>query len=185
MEKRLLTLVSSSNLLRVFQTQVRMTTSFTNSPGWIQRMKMRFDLLDADNNGILGNADIALVAKNIATYRNEGSNAEKHYFKILQSVTLAEEQGVTEKEFIEQAKKFVSQPDAKEHVKKLADMVFEVVDANKDGVISYEEYSHFYRAFNARQEMIDAFFKAADTNGDGVIDPSETQESYSKYFFSA
>ena len=162
-----------------------MATSFTDSPAWIQRMKMRFDLLDADKNGILGNADIALVAKNIATYRNEGPDAEKHYFKTLQSITLAEEQGVTEKEFIEQAKKFVSQPDAKEHVKELADMVFEVVDANKDGVISYEEYSHFYKAFDASQEMIDTFFKAADTNEDGVVDPLETQQSYMKYFFSA
>ena len=185
MSRRLLTLVSSSTLLRVLPTQVRMATSFTDSPAWIQRMKMRFDLLDIDNNGILGNADIALVAKNIATYRNESPDAEKYYFKTLQSVTLAEEQGVTKKEFIEQAKKFVSQPDAKERVKELADMVFEVIDANKNGVISYEEYSQVYKAFNASQEMIDTYFKAADRNGDGFIDPSETQESYMKYFFSA
>ena len=96
---------------------------------------------------------------------------------------MAEEQGVTEKEFIEQTKKFVSQPDAKECVKELPDMVFEVIDANKNGVISYEEYSQVYKAFNAIQEMIDTYFKAADTNGDGVIDSSEIQESYIKYFF--
>ena len=144
---------------------------------------MRFRLLDADNNGILGNNDIALVSKRVAAYRNESPDAEQRYFKTLQSVTLAEERGVEEKEFIENARKFVFQPNAEECEGESADMVFGVVDANKSGIISYVEYSQFYRAFNADQKLIDTFFKRADTNEDGIIDRSEIRESYVNYFF--
>ena len=69
---------------------------------------MHFRLLNADNNDILGNDDIALVAKRVAAYQNESPDAEQCYFKTLQSVTLAEESGVEEKEFIENARKFFS-----------------------------------------------------------------------------
>ena len=57
-----------------------------------------------------------------------------------------DEKGATEDEFIERAKKFVSQPDAKEHVKELVDATFQVMDANKNGVVSYEEFLQFHKA---------------------------------------
>ena len=162
-----------------------MAASFTQSPDWIKKMKMRFHLLDADMNGILDNDDIALVAKRVAAYRNEGPDTEHYYVESIESVfmKLSEKQGLNEEEFVESARKFVSQPDAEVRVKEFADNVFEIVDANKDGVISKDEYTQFYRALNASQEMIDGFFNTADTNGDGFINRSEIRESYVKFFF--
>ena len=116
-------------------------------------MRMRFRLLDADNNGFLCNDDIALVAKQVAAYRNESPDAEQRYFETLQSVTLTEERRVEEKEFIENARKLVFQPNVEECVRDLADMVFGMVDANENGIISYDEYSQFDRAFNADQKL--------------------------------
>ena len=162
-----------------------MAASFTQSPDWIKKMKMRFHLLDADKNGILDNNDIALVAKRVAAYRNEGPDAERNYVESIESIfmKLSEKQGLNEEEFVESARKFVSQPDAEIRVKEFADKIFEIVDANKDGVISKDEYTQFYRAVNASQEMIDRAFNAADTNGDGFINRSEIRESYVKFFF--
>ena len=162
-----------------------MTASFTDQPEWIEKMKMRFAMLDLNNDGLHSNADVDIAAKRVATYRNEGEEAEKRYFKIIQAVTLAEDRGVTEEEFVQKLKNFVSQPHAKECVKELADMVFDVIDANKNGVISYDEYVRFHSISNASQKIIDTLFKAADTNKDGIIDRSEIQASYAKYFFSA
>lgn len=162
-----------------------MAASFTDDPAWINKMKMRFAILDVDMNGIINQDDVALVAKNIAAYREEGEEAEKSYFKILKAVTtfvLAGE--VDEETFVQEMKQFVSKPDAKERVKKLADMIFGIIDANNDGVISYNEFCQFFKAMNASQELIDTLFKQADTNKDGVIDHLEIQESYAKYFFS-
>ena len=162
-----------------------MAASFTESPDWIKKMKMRFDLLDVDKNGVLDNADIVLLAKRMAAYRNEGPDAEHNYVESIRTIIspFIEKEGINEKEFIENARKFVSQPDAKAHVREFAKKMFEIVDANKDGIISKDEFTQFYRALNASQEMIDRSFKAADTNEDGVIDCSELQETYVKFIF--
>ena len=162
-----------------------MDTSFTDSPTWIMKIKTRFVLLDVDKNGVVNTEDVAIIARNLATYRNQGPDEEKHYFEVIQSTSLVDEKGATEDEFIERAKKFVSQPDAKEHVKELVDAIFKVMDANKDGVVSYEEFLQFHKAFNIDQETIDTVFKDTDTNGDGVIDQAENYESFVNFFFSA
>ena len=184
MARRLLTLVSSSLPSFLRGTQIRMTASFTDNPAWINKMKMRFAILDVDKNGVVNQDDVALVAKNIATYRKEGEGAEKNYFKILKSVFPFELPEIDEETFVQEMKKFVSQPDAKERVKKLADMIFSIVDSNNDGVISYNEFCQFCKVLNANQELIDTLFKQADTNKDDVIDHLESQESFVKYFFS-
>ena len=185
MARRLITLVSSSSLPSFLRgTQIRMTASFTDNPAWINKMKMRFALLDVDKNGVINQDDVALVAKNIATYRREGEGAEKNYFKILKAVTTFELPEIDEETFVQEMKKFVSQPDAKERVKKFADMIFSVVDSNNDGFISYNEFCQFLKALNANQELIDTLFKQADTNKDDIIDHLESQESFIKYFFS-
>ena len=76
----------------------------------------------------------------------------------------------------------MSQPDAKERVKELADMIFDIIDVNKNGVISYDEYVRFLSILNASRKIIDTLFKTADTNKDGIIDRSEIRASYDKYF---
>ena len=162
-----------------------MAASFTESPDWIKKMKMRFDLLDADKNGVLDNADIVLVAKRMAAYRNEGPDAERNYVESIRTMIspFFEKEGINEKEFIENARKFVSQPDAEAHVREFAKKVFEIIDANKAGVISKDEFTQFYRALNASQELIDRSLKVADANEDGFIDRSDLQETFVNFIF--
>ena len=78
-----------------------MAISFTDSPIWIKKMKMRFSILDVDKNGVADTADLAIVARNLAAYRNQDSDEEKHYFEVIKSTSLADETGVTEDEFIQ------------------------------------------------------------------------------------
>ena len=92
-------------------------------------------------------------------------------------------QGLNEVEFIGNARELVSQPDAEAHVRESAEKVFEIIDANKDVVITRDEYTQFYRSGNASEQLIDRGFKASDTNGDGFIDRSELQEYYVNFFF--
>ena len=148
-------------------------------------MKWRFSHMDADKNGVVDNADIAIVAKRMAARRNEGPDKEKEYYKIVKAISLIDEEGVTEEEFVEQAKRIVSLPDAKERVKGLANAGFKIMDINNDGVISYEEFLQFYQSLNIKQETTDEIFNKADTNGDGVINYEELYESFVKFFLSA
>ena len=99
-------------------------------------MKMRFAILDVDKNGVADNPDLAIVPKNLAAYRNEGPDKENHYFKVIQSTSLVDDRGVTEEEFIERAKQFVSQSDAKERVKVLIDVMFKIMDTTGNGTVS-------------------------------------------------
>ena len=185
MARRLLTLVSPSTLQRVLRppVMIRMSTSFTDSPAWIEKTKMRFALLDVDKNGIYDNQDLAIIAKNLAAYRNQGSDEEKCYFKILQPLSLTNEKGVTEEEFIERAKLFVTQQDTKERIKGLVHILFNIMDADDDGIISYEEFLQLHEAFNIKQEMTDLVFKTDESKVDGDIDFPETYENFVKLYF--
>ena len=120
------------------------------------------------------------------TYQNEGPDGERYYVESIKSIIFPflKKQGLNEEEFIENAREFVSQPGAEAHVRESAEKVFEIIDANKDVVISRDEYTQFYRAGNASEQLIDRGFKASDTNGDGFIDRSELQEYYVNFFFS-
>ena len=161
-----------------------MDTSYTESPTWIKKMKMRFAILDVDKDGVIDNTDVALAARKLAAYRNEGQDEEKRYYEIIQAISLVDETGVTEKEFIERAKKFVSEPDAKERVKAIMDATFKIMDATGDGIVSYEEFLQFHKSLNVEQEVIDKFFESVDINGDGVINYRENSANFTKFFFS-
>ena len=167
-----------------------MAASFTDNPAWVKKMKARFAALDVDKNGVINDADVALLAKNLAGYRKEGEDAEKRYFEILKSVWsygIGEGgQGANQDEFVQGMKQFVTQPDARERVNAYAAMVFGVIDADKNGVIDFDEFTQFHKAStNMTDELIKKLFADADTNGDGVIQASEFEESVAKFLLSA
>ena len=147
-------------------------------------MKMRFTFFDADKNGVIDNTDIVLVARKLAAYRNEGQDEEKRYYEMIQAISFVDDKGVTEEEFIERAKKFVSEPDAKERVKVIIDATFKLMDATGDGIVSYEEFLQFHKSLNVEQELIDKYFESVDINGDGVINYRENSANFTKFFFS-
>ena len=76
----------------------------------------------------------------------------------------------------------MKQPDAKEIIIAYADMYFDVMDVNKDGVVTYEEYYDFDKSVvNMDDETIDLLFKLFDKNQDGVIDREEKRDMILKY----
>ena len=167
-----------------------MAASFTDNPAWIKKMKARFAALDVDKNGLINENDIVLLAKKLAGYREEGKDAEKRYFDTLKSVWsygIGEGgQGVNEDEFVEGMKQFVTTPDARERVNAYAAMVFGIMDADKNGVVDYDEFKQFHSASaNMDDELLKRLFADADTNGDGLIQPSEMAESTAKFLLSA
>ena len=152
-------------------------------------MKARFASLDVDKNGLINDSDVALLAKNLAGFRKEGKDAEKRYFDTLKSVWsygIGDDKGVNEEEYIRAMKEFVKLPDARERLNAYSSMLFDIMDANQDGVISLEECLEFNRAAAYwSDEMIKQQFQLTDTNGDGVIQRSEMEETVAKYVLSA
>ena len=167
-----------------------MATSITESPVWINKMKIRFASMDVDKNGRVNVDDISILAKKFAGYRKEGKEDEKRYFDALMlvySYATRGAEGTNEEEFVEGMKEFVAQSDARQRVNGFAAMLFEVMDTDKNGVISFDEFMGFHKASNTKldEELLKGIFMDADTNRDGVIQPSELEESLAKFFLSA
>ena len=159
--------------------------SLTDSPGWIRKMKERFAALDVDKNGVIDENDVVYLANKLATYRNRDGSVCKQYFDIFNGV-FGVKGPTNEEQFVAGMKVFVSKPDATELAHKLSDMVFEVIDEDGNGEVSFEEYYRFYKASsNMTEKMIRHLFHVANKNGDGVIQKEEFRESTVKLVLSA
>ena len=151
-------------------------------------MKERFAALDAEKKRIIDKDDLKALATKMANYRRLGSNgagdARKRYFDTLHAVYNV--QGpTTESEFINIMKAFSSKPDAEMRAQGIADMVFEVIDEDGNGELSYDEFHRFHTtSVNMPDHMIRYFFDTSDTNGDGAIQRSEYRRSVIKFLLS-
>ena len=71
-------------------------------------------------------------------------------------------------------KEFANLPDAKDRINELADIIFGLVDTDKDSVLSFEELFEYGRNVAMMDEdMVRLMFEVSDLNKDGVIDPEE------------
>ena len=147
-------------------------------------MKDRFSALDVDKDGIINVEDVSFLANKLATYRNRGEDASKRYFATFNAVFGV--QGRTNMdEFLAGMKAFVVKPDAEERAHGIADMVFEIIDEDGNGEVSFDEYYRFHKASsNMSEDMIKHFFATVDKNGDGILQRSEFRESTIKLLMS-
>ena len=162
--------------------------SITDSPVWVNKMKTRFAQMDTNKDGLVNDSDVKDLARSLADYAKKGPNAGDEYYKIMISLWKfgigSKPGGVTADEFVEGMKGLYQQPDAKERVNAYSGLVFEVMDINKNGVISFSEYTNFLKtAATMNDEMIKLLYDKLDVNKDGVISLSEYQNSMIKFFF--
>lgn len=157
----------------------------TKSPGWIQKMKERFAALDVDKNGVIDQSDVAYLANKLATFRNRDDAVSKQNFDTFNAV-FGVKGPTTEEQFVAGMKMFVSKPDATELAHKIADMVFETIDEDGNGEVSFEEHYRFHKASaNMNEKMIRHFFNKVDKNGDGVLQNEEFREATVKLLLTA
>ena len=154
--------------------------TFTDSPVWIDRMKIRFKSMDLDKDGIANENDIIQIARSVsAKLANASPEVEKEMFeKIKKStaygVVAVNPNGVNVDEYIEGMKKFADLPDAKERINELADITFALVDTDKNGVLSFEEiYEYGTKVLMMEEDAVRLVFEIMDLNKDGVVDLEE------------
>lgn len=159
-------------------------------PNWEQKMRNRFKLLDVNKDGFFDNSDIDLIARNIAKFR--GLPPEEffmeEYKQLLRKITLIDSlsdgpKPIPEDEFVEKSRIFVSHSDARFRIEELGNAVFDLVDANHDQKVTFEEIDAYYRAYSANDQLINEMFEKIDINRDGIIERQECIKAFQDYFF--
>ena len=63
-------------------------------------------------------------------------------------------------------------------------VLFDLLDVNQDGVISFKEWQTYYECIGANTAFAKASFEAMDTNHDGVVSRDEFMAYNYEFFFS-
>jgi Ca2+-binding EF-hand superfamily protein len=161
--------------------------SYTDDPKWAEKMKMIFKEIDENKAGKICSKDLLHIAGKFAGFGLKEIPQSETY-DILNSVwgVGIGDGSVTADEFVQNMKKFVILPDARDRVKNLCKMIFQVADTNKDGDISYEEYlAYGKQVANMDETIMDTFFAYFDSDKNNKIDPKENEDGHMKFIFSA
>ncbi|MEV0992621.1 EF-hand domain-containing protein [Streptomyces sp. NPDC049949] len=155
-----------------------------------------FNLLDADGDGVLTEADHVLMGQRAAkelSYAPGSAQEQKLvdcYRSTWQTVQLphADAQGQVHLDaFLAAIQGLFAQPEVFRQVcGTLIDTVMSVADANGDGEIDPAEYASFILAQSPKMSRmeVEESFSRLDRDGNGVISKSELEEATVEYFTS-
>ena len=156
-----------------------------NDVFWKKKIRHAFVTQDVDKNGCISRADFDLV---VQRYKGMGSS-EEHTKKLEDTFNkCCEEWGLTD-----HSVQFTIDEIVEIHGKQLGKMkeltsmyleMFDSVDMNANGEISYKEWETHYKSLGIPIEHARPSFKAMDANGDGEVSKQEFINYHMEFFFS-
>ena len=155
-----------------------MTTEFSKlreSKLWNQKMDRFVRVQDTDNSGDISRADFELIDERYRKLCTQNPQKVDMYVKqhseVLDRMNLTD--GSVKLTYDEFKEKLVEDLTKSGKFEPLFVAVFNNLDLNGDGVISFEEWKAHYYCMGIDQEHARASFDAMDTNGDGVVSKEE------------
>jgi Ca2+-binding EF-hand superfamily protein len=155
----------------------------------------RFNLLDVNQNGHIGQDDYDLLVERITQafhipHESETYNTIKagyiQMWQTLQSVADVDQDGnVTLEEFLASEEKTLSRPDVYEAVvAPQAQRLFNMIDQNKDGIITAGEYKHLSHAYGLSLEDATNSYNHIDRDRDGSVTLDEVMQAVGEFYLS-
>ena len=168
-----------------------MADVFKQSQRWVKRMRDIFEHLDFNKNGYLSVEDWTIWIDNI----QRDINPDPALVEILRQkmteycagIGLTPGVQLTQDEFVEKFANFAAAEKARHDrgeqplLFKLNEAWYDVVDINRNGSLSLEEYSKVMSACNFAASSA---FMVLDKNRDGRVERSELNEQQYKFWFS-
>ncbi len=156
-----------------------------NDAFWKKKLRHAFHTQDVDKDGFISRADFDLV---VQRYQEMGSSNE-HTKKLKDTFNkCCDEWGLTDSSV-----KFTIDEILDIHGKQLGEMkkldsmyseMFDSVDMNGNGSISFEEWSNHYQSLGIDLKHARPSFDAMDFNGDNQVSRNEFITYHKEFFFS-
>jgi juvenile hormone diol kinase len=155
------------------------------------KLRTHHRVLDWDDSGTVGKDDFEAIAANFARLRGEQPGSPVHedllakfqwiWTTFWEPANANKDGNVTQEEFVASLTAAVEAGVRSDD--ELLPMLFEMIDADGDGVISLDEHRQFFEAFGIDVELSPDVFAALDTDGDGSVQRDEFLEAGAKFFF--
>jgi len=155
---------------------------------WLQKMRTYFDRIDFDKDGAITRADFEGMAKRFSEKLDATKAADltqtitNVWDKYLNAVGGGE--AIKKDAFIAAMQKLKGDPSTKATLEGPLPLFFHAVDTDGDGMISEDEYRHFFSILGLDPAMAPATFQAIDTNSDGLLSQDEFVCAGSEFFLS-
>ena len=142
---------------------------------------------DTDKSGDISRADFELVNERYMKLCT--SNPQKvewfckYHSEVLDQMNLTDES--VKLSYDEFKEKLAQDLTNSKKYERLLEAMFNNLDLNEDGVISFEEWSAYYHCMGIDQAHARASFDAMDLNNDGKISKDEFVKFLYEYYFTA
>jgi Ca2+-binding EF-hand superfamily protein len=153
-----------------------------------------FEVGDVDKNGVLEQADFERVSDNLARASGFATGSPEHQslraaylagWAQVQTYAKQYSDRVTPSEWLEARAALINDPALYPRFKQsTVDVFFKMFDANRDGAISCEEFSLFFKGYEIDDAQAEEAFRQMDTNGDGRITREEMFELVEQFHHS-
>jgi Ca2+-binding EF-hand superfamily protein len=160
-----------------------------------RKLAMAFYRFDRNKDGVVDEADFALLGAAVAARQGAEEGSERHR-KIVaahQSWWEAYFKGgdangdgkVTLDEYFAHVGAWVrADPDAIAHAVAGNELVFDAIDVNGDGLLSADEFSSYVQAYGLTDADARTAFSRLDLDGDGTMSRAEFARNISEYYIS-
>jgi Ca2+-binding EF-hand superfamily protein len=154
-----------------------------------------FNVLDVDGDGLVEKQDFLNVADRLADLRGyeEGSSRHSNVRRELlrmwtnaRALSGAEEKAhITLDDWLAHEEEVLdSSVLIHSYVQGIARVLFDILDADSDGVISEDEYHTFFRAFRGDADDAGRAFRKLDADGNGQLTRQEFLEAVTEFHVS-
>ena len=178
----------------IIEEDMATVQNFLKNDKWVKRIDATFSTLDLDKSGYLSAEDWMSLVDNLGKIVSDRPNAiaklRNHMSEFLIALGLTKGIKVDKKKFRELVAAFdLAETEKMKRgemtwLEKYNNAMFDVVDTNRDGFVTFEEYKLILgTASNAGEEEAKATFNLLDKNKNGKIERKEFISSNLKFWY--
>ena len=154
-----------------------MAVEYLGNDQWVKKIEGLFDSFDLNKNGYLSTEEfktgIDRLAQKVTDRPELIAKLREASAELTTAIGITETTKADKKKFVELLAAFVTEEKAKALIEKHNEALFDVVDRNHDGHITWEEYKSVMETRGFNEPSARAAFDFLDKDKNGKIDRKE------------